>query len=311
MNRIAGIVIAGLGLLIAIVSIVKAVPGFSWTMPGVLMIVLGGLMIGLSFIDKPDTEGVERMSTPNTLLNIFFSPGEVFQNLRRHPRWLVAVIIMAGLSSIYTTLFYQRLGPERIANYTIDKTLEMPMVAGNEQARKQVEDGRKETIEDAKSPVSQAGRAVTGFAWQVIGLTIFAGIFMLFALAMGGTLYFWQAFSAAVYAAFPVAVVRFFLNTLVLYLKDPSDIHPILGQGSLIQDNLSFLVTASQNPVIYSFLASISLLWFYWIFMNAIGLKNTGEKVSGSIAWTAVLVVWAVIVLFGMAASWAFPSFIS
>ncbi|HJS52498.1 MAG TPA: hypothetical protein VJ781_11405, partial [Pyrinomonadaceae bacterium] len=165
MNRIAGIVIAGLGLLIAIVSIVKAVPGFSWTMPGVLMIVLGGLMIGLSFIDKPDTEGVERMSTPNTLLNIFFSPGEVFQNLRRHPRWLVAVIIMAGLSSIYTTLFYQRLGPERIANYTIDKTLEMPMVAGNEQARKQVEDGRKETIEDAKSPVSQAGRAVTGFAW--------------------------------------------------------------------------------------------------------------------------------------------------
>ena len=108
-----------------------------------------------------------------------------------------------------------------------------------------------------------------------------------------------------------MAVVRFFLNTLVLYLKDPSEIHPILGQGSLIQDNLSFLVTASQNPVIYSFLASISLLWFYWIFLNAIGLKNAGEKVSGSIAWTAVLVVWAVVVLFGMGISWAFPSFIS
>jgi hypothetical protein len=98
---------------------------------------------------------------------------------------------------------------------------------------------------------------------------------------------------------------------VLLYIKDPSDIHPILGQNTLIQDNLSFLVKASENPVIYTFLASLSLLWFYWIFLNAIGLKNAGEKVSGSIAWTAVLVVWVVIVLFGMTASWAFPSFIS
>ena len=251
------------------------------------------------------------MSTPGTLLNIFVSPSEVFQNLKRHPRWLVAVIVMALLSSVYATLFYQRLTPERIANYTIDKTLEMPMVANSEQARKQVEDGRKDAIDDAKSPVSQAGRAVTGFAGQVVWYTILSGIFMLFALAMGGTLYFWQAFSAAVYAAFPVAVIRFVLNTVVLYIKDPSDIHPILGQSSLIQDNLSFLVKASESPVLYTFLASLSLLWFYWIFLNAIGLKNAGEKVSGSIAWTAVLVVWGVIVLLGLGASWAFPSFIS
>ena len=311
MNRIAGIVIAGLGLLIAIVSIVKAVPGFTWTMPGVLMIVVGGLIIGLSFVDKPDTEGVERMSTPSTLLNIFFSPSEVFQNLRRHPRWLVAVIVMTLLSSVYATLFFQRLTPERIANYTIDKTLEMPMVANSEDARKQVEEGRKAAIEDAKSPVSQVGRAVTGFAGQLVWFAILSGIFLLFALAMGGTLNFWQAFSAAVYASFPVAVIRFVLNTLLLYIKDPSEIHPILGQGSLIQDNLSFLVTASQNPVIYSLLASLSLLWFYWVFMNAIGLKNAGEKVTGSIAWTAVLVVWVVMVLLGMGVSWAFPSFIS
>jgi hypothetical protein len=314
MNRLAGIVIAGLGLLAAVLNILKVVPGVTgsaWTVAGVTMIVLGGLIIGLSFIDKPPSEGVERMSTGSTLLNIFFSPSEVFQNLKRHPRWLVAVIMMALLSAVYATLFYQRLTPERIANYTIDKTLEMPMVANNEQARKQVEDGRKDAIEDAKSPASQAGRAVSGFAWQVIGITILAAIFMLFALAMGGTLYFWQAFSAVAYAALPVAVIRFILNTVLLYIKDPSEIHPILGQSTLIQDNLNFLVKASENPVIYSFLGSFSLLWIYWIFLNGIGLKNAGEKVSGSIAWTAVLVVWVVIVLLGMGAAWAFPSFIS
>ena len=314
MNRLAGIIVAAIGLLAAVLNILKVIPGATgsaWTFAGVMMILLGGLIIGLSFINKPDPEGVERMSTPSTLLKIFFSPSEVFQNLRRHPRWLVAVIVMALLASVYSALCMQRLTPERIANYTIDKTLEMPMVAGNEQARQRVEEGRKDAIADAKSPVSQAGRAVTSFASQIIWYTILAGIFLLFAMAMGGSMYFWQAFSAAVYAAFPVAVIRFILNTLLLYIKDPSDIHPILGQGSLVQDNLSFLVKSADNPVIYTFLSSLSLIWFYWIFMNAIGLKNAGEKVSGSIAWTAVLVVWGVVVLLGMAAAWAFPSFIS
>src|SRR4051812_48492244 len=110
MNRIAGIVFAAVGLLLAVLSIAKVVPGLTQT--GVVMILAGGLMIGLSFVDKPMTDGVERMSTPSTLANIFFSPGETFQNFRRHPRWLGAVIIMVVLSATYNNLFLQRLGPD-------------------------------------------------------------------------------------------------------------------------------------------------------------------------------------------------------
>lgn len=311
MNRLAGIIVAVLGLIVAAVSIVKVVPGFSLTGPGVLMIIAGALMIGLSFIKKPDTEGVERMSTPGTLTNIFFSPGEVFLNLRRHPRWLVAVLIMVILSSIYTNLFMQRLTVERIANHTIDKTLEMPMIANNEQARQQVESGRATAIAEAKNPVSRVGQVVSSFAGITILNCVLAAVFLLFAMAMGGSLNFWQAFSAAVYAAFPISIIRFVLNTILLYLKDPADIHPILGQSSLIQDNLSFLVKAGDHPVIFSFLASLSLIWFYWIWLNATGLKNAGERVSGSVALTATLTVYGIIVLFGLVLSWAFPSFIS
>lgn len=207
MNRLAGIVVAALGFLVAILGALKVVPGL--TMPGVALIVLGGLIIGLSFISKPDTEGTERMSTANSLLNIFISPSEVFQNLKRHPRWLVAVIIMTVLSGVYSSLFLSRMTPERVANYTIDKTLEMPMVAGNDQARKSVEDGRKQAIEDLKSPVGRVGKLATGFLWYVIGFSVLSGIFMLFALVMGGKIKFWQAFSATVYAAFPISVIGF------------------------------------------------------------------------------------------------------
>jgi hypothetical protein len=309
MNRLAGIIVAAVGLIVAVLSIMKVIPGLTST--GVGLILLGGVVIGLSFVNQPTNGDVERMSTAGTLTNIFFSPSDVFKNLRSHPRWLVAAIIMTLLSVTYSNLFMQRLTAERIANYTIDKTLEMPMIANNEQARKQVEDGRKQAIEDAKNPVIRAGLAANSFAWTVIGYCAIAGIFMLFALAMGGKINFWQAFSVAVYAAFPIAVIKFVLNTLVLFLKDPTDIHPILGQGSLIQDNLNFLVTPAEHPVLFTLLGAFSILGFYWIFMNSTGLKNAGEKVSGSTAWTTSIVLYVIGVLLMMLMAFMFPSFIS
>lgn len=309
MNRIAGIVFAAAGLLVAVLSIAKVTPGL--TQPGVIMILAGGLMIGLSFIDKPLTDGVERMSTPATLANIFFSPGEVFQNFRRHPRWLAAVLIMVALSATYNNLFLQRLGTERVTNFAIDKTLEMPMIANNDDARAQVEKGRADALAQAKNPAVRASQLFSGFAGSIFLFTFLALIYFLFALAMGGKINFWQAFAVAVYASLPVAIIRFALNTIVLYLKDPIEIHPILGQQSLIQDNLSFLVASAEHPVIYTLLASFSLLGFYWLFLNAIGLKNAGEKVSSTAAWTATIAVFAAGVFLSLLMATFFPSFIS
>jgi len=307
MNRIAGIALAAIGLIVAVLSIVKLIPNLTAT--GVILIVLGGLVIGLSFINKPDPEDVDRMSTPSTLGNIFISPTEVFQNLRRHPRWLVALLIMSILSTAYANLFLYRLTPERVTNFAIDKTLEMPIM--NDAAKEQVEAGRQKAIDDAKSPILRVGNAVNVFAGSVFGYAFLALIFFIFGMAMGGKINFWQAFSAAIYASFPVAVIRFVLNTTVLFLKDPDEIHPILGQQTLIQDNLNFLVAPSEHPVIFTLLGSFSILFFYWLWMNATGLKAAGERITGTIAWSAAITIFALIVFFGVAMSALFPSFIS
>jgi hypothetical protein len=307
MNLVAGAIVAAIGLLIAVLSIAGVIPGITQT--GVVLILFGGLIIGLSFIAKPSPEDHPRMSTPSTLANIFFSPTEVFQNLKQHPRWLVAALIMALMSVTYSALFINRLTAERVTNHAIDKTLQMSIL--NDEARKQIEGSRAQTIADAKDPVKRAGQAVTSFATSVFGYAFLAAIFFLFVMALGGSIYYWQAFSAVIYAAFPVAVLRFVLNTVVLFLKDPTDIHPILGQSSLIQDNLSFLVSAADNPVIYTLLASLSLLAFYWLWLNATGLKNTGERVSGSMGWTATLAVYGAMILLGVVAAFLFPSFMS
>lgn len=307
MNRLAGIIVAVIGLLIAVLSVLKVIPGLTST--GVFLILLGGLVIGLSFVDKPAAEGEERMSTPATLANIFFSPGAVFQNLRRHPRWLVAVLIMAALSGVYTNLFLYRLTPERVANYAIDKTLEMSIL--DENARKQVEAGRAEAIEQNKDPIVRAGQAVNGFVSSTLMIAFLSAIFFLFVLAMGGKMNYWQAFSATAYAMFPVAVVRYVLSSILLFIKDPADIHPLIGQSGIVQDNLNFLASPADQPVLYVLLASLSLLGLYWIVMNVIGLKNAGEKVSTSTATTATLVVWFAGVVLGVVMALLFPSFLS
>jgi hypothetical protein len=308
MNRIAGIIVAVVGLLVLLLGVLNVVPGVTWT--GVLLILLGALVFGLSFVPKPAGDDASEMSTPATLVNIFFSPTEVFQNLRRHPRWLVALLIMSILSGIYLNAFFYRLTPERITNHTIDKTLEMPMLANNEQARQQVEAGRAKAIADNKNPVLKAAQSVNSFVGQVFLYAFLALVFFLFALAMGGQINYWQAFAAAVYAAFPIAVIRFVLNMVLLFVKDPVDIHPLIGQGSLIQDNLNFLATPSESPVLYTLLSMFSLLAFYWIWLNATGLKNTGERVSPTIAWAATLTIFFLGVLISVVFSFMFSGFL-
>jgi len=307
MNRIAGIVVAVIGLLIAVLSIAKIIP--SLTVTGVCLILLGGLVIGLSFIDKPDTEGSERMSTASTLGNIFFAPSEVFGNLRRHPRWLVAAIIMSLLSAVYLNAFMYRLTPERVANYAIDKTLQMSMLDDN--ARAKIEQGRANAIEQNKNPVLRTGQAVNSFVGEVFLYAFLSLVFFLFALAMGGKMNYWQAFAVAVYAFFPVTVIRQILNLILLFIKDPADIHPILGQRSLVQDNLNFLVAPADHPVIFVLLGWVSILWLYWIVLNSIGLKNAGERVSSTAAWAATLTIWAVGLLISLLFAMIFPSFLS
>ena len=76
----------GIGLIVA--GILLAVVGFSGVIPniggsGIGLVLAGGLILGLSFVARPDDEGVEEMPLHSRLINIFISPGEVFRNIRQ------------------------------------------------------------------------------------------------------------------------------------------------------------------------------------------------------------------------------------
>ncbi|MGI8466959.1 MAG: YIP1 family protein [Pyrinomonadaceae bacterium] len=302
MNRFHGIIVAIVGVFITILSALKVVPLLS---TGSALIFLGLLLFGLSFVPRPEADDMPRMPTAETLSKIFYAPTEVFRNLRRHPRWLVVLLISAIFSTVYINAFYYRLTPEKIVNFTVDKIAQSGFVSPDK-----VEEVRRQNLEQATNPVSRAGMAVNGFVGLVF-ITAFIGlIYWVFGLAMGGNLNYWQAFSATAYSIFPVSVITYLLSLIILFIKDPDQIHPLIGQNSLVQDNLNFLVSSAANPVIFTLLGAFSILGFYRLWLNAVGLRNAGERITPTIAWSAAITVWVIGVLLAVVSAMIFGNFL-
>src|SRR6266404_9194176 len=115
------------------------------------------------------------MSTMGRLAGIFFEPTAVFRNLRAHPRWLAAILIIGCLNAVYITAFYHRLTPDRIINYTMDKLEESPIKPPPEAMAK----ARTQGVAQEKSPIFQAGKVVKTIIGAFFGVAIFAGLYLI------------------------------------------------------------------------------------------------------------------------------------
>ena len=304
--RIASIALVVLGLVILAAGIAKILPGGLST--GASACFLGLLFFGLSFIPLPDVkpDAPAPMGTMERVLGIFYEPSRVFRNLRSHPRWFAGLLVIAILNVAYVAAFTQRLTPERIVNYTVDKMAETPFIPPEA-----VERARDQGLQDAKSPAQRVGNAVKGLVWTFVIFIFIAGLYLVVLLAFGGRINFWQSLSVAVYAALPPVVVTKVVSFILLYLKSPDDIHPLMGQETLLQDNLGILFSPKDHPVLFVAATSIGILSFYKLWLTATGLHEGGEKVSSSAAWGVAIVLWTLWLIFGIIITALFPSFIS
>jgi hypothetical protein len=294
-----------IGLIVLVGGIAKFIPGGVLT--GVALACSGLLVFGLSFVPLPQVAGAEAPMSPwEKVLGMFYEPTRVFKNLRAHPRWLTAYIIIAVMSIAYSIAFVQRLTPERVVNFTIDKVAESGFMPADK-----VEEVRAQRIEDAKNPVQRVGSAVSSAVGIFILFCFFAAVFLLLTLAFGGRINFWQALAAILYATLPVTIIEKALSLVILYVKSPEDIHPILGQQTLVQDNLGILFSPATHPVLFVAGTSIGLLSFYRLWLTAKGLQYTGQKVSSGAAWGVTITVWILTLILGMISAALFSSFMS
>ena len=233
-----------LGVLILIGGIAKFIPGGPGT--GAAFAFWGVLLFALSFIRLPQPTAADEppMSGVQKVLGIFYEPTRVFKNLRAHPRWLAALLVIGAVNALYFAAFTQRLTPEVIVNYTFDKLADSPIKPPPEQ----MEAAKEEALQQAKQPIQRIQTAAKTFVSVFVFVAFVAAICLLGVLAFGGRINFWQAFAAVLYAVLPAAVISKLLSLMILYIKAPEDIHPILAQETLVAGQSGHTVHAGRTP---------------------------------------------------------------
>lgn len=304
--RMPAIIVFGIGVLLVVVALIKIAP-ISVGAGGAFCF-FGVLLFALSFIPLADLPaGAEPpMNTGQMLGSIFYEPTRVFRNLRFHPRWLVPFLIISVLTAVYTAAFVQRLTPERIVNHTMDKVVE----AGFAPAEA-IETQRQAEIQKAKNPINRVASALQQFVGVFTLIGVVAALYLLAVTIFGGRINFWQSLAVVFWASLPVVLLTKVLSLIILFVKDPDDVHPILGQETLVQDNLGVLFSPAQNPVLFVASSAIGVLSIYSLWMRAKGLQNGGTKVTSTAAWSAAIGIWLLGVIIGTIFAMLFPGFIA
>lgn len=297
-----------LGLIVVGGGFARFIPGGIGT--GAAIGFAGILLLVLSFISLPEIPDTEQpLSFFEKITGIFYEPSRVFRNLRAHPHWVGAFVVIGLLTTIYSFSFTQRITPERIVDHTNQKLAEMgpPFAPPPER----LEAMKTSQLQSLKNPVERAGGVVKTFVGAFVLSSVLAGLSLLGILAFGGRINFWQALAVTVYAALPVVVIQKLLGLAILYLKAPEDLHPILNQETTLQDNLGILLSPGDHPVFFVMASFIGLTSFYGLWLRAKGLHNGATRAGKSAAWGVAITLWLLIMILAMVFTALFPGFIS
>src|SRR5687768_3973903 len=158
-----------LGVLVLVGGLAKFISGGITT--GLALAFFGVVLYALSYIRLPLVGDPQTpLSFVQKITGIFFEPSAVFRNLRDHPHWVGAFIVIVVLTSLYSFAFVRRITPERIVDHTIQKLSEMgpPFAPPPEQ----LERLKTEQLQGLKNPVERAG----GFIRAAVGAFVFVCI---------------------------------------------------------------------------------------------------------------------------------------
>ncbi len=297
-----------LGLLVLGATFGGVIPG-GWTTAAALCF-LGVLLFALSFIRLPDVPAKEPpLPLFDKVSGIFFEPGRVFRNLREHPHWVGAFVIIGVLSAIYTFCFVQRITPERIVEHSTQKMSEMTPPFRPPDA--EIERQKVAGLTALKNPASRIAGVVNSFVGIFVFAAFVAALCLLGILIFGGRINYWQALAVVFYAWLPVAAVMRILGLVILYIKSPEDLHPILNAETTLQDNLGILFSPADHPILFVLASFIGLTSFYGLWLRAKGLHLGATRASSGAGWGVAITIWLLALLFVVVLTALFPGFIA
>ena len=219
-----------------------------------------------------------QMSEIAAIGNVFIEPGNVFDDMRRKPRFIIAGLIVLAAISIFQIVFIEKIGLEKIVRARIEsskRTADMD------------KEQKDKIIEQQSGPIAKY--ATFGATPVVVAIVFLLGglIYWLGANAMGGTGKFLGGVSVWVYSSIPPAIVFTIGNLIVLFLKSADDIDITNSQSGLLKANLGFFVDATTSPTLAALLGSVDLFSIWGWILASIGLQRVA-KISAGASWAVV-----------------------
>jgi len=240
-------------------------------------------------IDPAPLAEPPRMSEAATLGNIFISPGETFEDLRRKPRFILAMLLMMILTGTFSFLFVQKMGEDRMKSFAVEQMDKNPQM--------------QSMTPEQKERAAETNQTVSGYirylipVFLLIGFAIGGLIYWLSGKAMGGSGNYWHGLSTWVYASMPPLVVAMLANFLILFLKEADEIDIATSQSGLVHANPSFFIDAKASPVLATLLGTLDFFQIWGWILAAIGLQKV-MKLSPTSAWVIVLILALVSISF-------------
>jgi Yip1 domain len=306
MSRIAGLVVAVIGLLMLLATAVLKIIGLGD--PGLLVIVVGLVIFGLGFIRRPaaDPEAPPPLAPAERLTGIFISPARVFANLRFHPRWLLAFVVAAIFMVAYQSAFTRRVTPTRIASEGVDRAVERGFIAAD-----LAPEYKERQLARAVLPGVQIGLIVRQLCGYFMLMLLVAALLFLCVLIADGELNFWQALAITTYSSLPPVVLTSIISLILLYVQAPESIDVVRGQHGLTRADLGLLVAQTNHPFLYVIASAIGIFTFYGWWLTVKGLRHTATRVSNVAAWSIALGLWALGIIAVLGLTALFPALVS
>src|SRR5687767_106950 len=229
-----------------------------------------------------------QMSEASTLGSIFFEPGRTFEDLRRKPRFIMATVILAILSTAYMFGLYYKVGEAGMRQFAQEQVTKGP--GGSSMSAEQ-----KSGAVDMQMKIATVVRYVFPLIMALI-LMIGGALYWLGAKAFGGDGGFLHGWSVFVYSSLPPAVIGFIANMIVLAIKSVDEIDIAASQRGVVHASPAMLMDGKSAPVLTTLISTLDLFMIWGWVLAAIGLRITNRLSSGS-AW-AVVLIFALIGIF-------------
>jgi hypothetical protein len=230
-----------------------------------------------------------QMSEVATLGNIFIEPGRTFEDLRRKPRFILALLLTILTMTVFSFAFFYKVGEDNVKRFVVEQ------LDKNPQASSMSAEQKNNAINLQMTIMTVVRYALPLFI--IIGTLIGALAYWLAAKAFGGTGNFLHALSVWVYSSLPPTVISSIANLIILAFKSVDDIDLATDQRGVVHANPGILLDGKSMPVITTLVSVLDLFLIWGWVLAAIGLQRT-NKISAGSAWAITILLALVGIVF-------------